>query len=119
MTHHHDDHSHDHNHHGHSHTQSHHDDSHSHDHHHEHEHSHDHHHQAQHDLKSPMTDREKLLKLMDHWVAHNNDHAKNYLQWSKKAEELGFEKAGQLLKDAAELTDAISEKFLQSKDSIT
>jgi len=118
MTHHHDDHSHDHKHHSHSHTHSHHDDSHSHNHNHHHGHSHDHH-QAGQDLKSPMTDREKLLKLMDHWVAHNNDHAKNYLQWSKKAEELGFEKAGQLLKDAAELTDAISEKFLQCKDNIT
>jgi hypothetical protein len=65
-----------------------------------------------------MTDSEKLLKLMDHWVAHNNDHVGNYLQWSKKAEKLGFGQVGQLLKDAAELTHAISEKFMQAKEAI-
>ncbi len=101
MTHHHHHHDHDHDHES-----------------HDHGHDHEHHHHGHQDTSSPMTDREKLLKLMDHWVAHNNDHAGNYLQWSKKAEELGYDQAARLLKDAADLTHEISEKFVQVKNMV-
>jgi hypothetical protein len=65
-----------------------------------------------------MSDKEKLVKLLDHWVAHNNDHADNYAQWSGKAEEMGLEQAARLLKDAADLTHAISDKFIKAKETI-
>jgi hypothetical protein len=101
---------------------------HDHDHHHEHDHKH-HHHEHDHDhqhhdhsqkqeTKSTMSDKEKLVKLLDHWVAHNNDHADNYLQWHGKAEEMGLEEVARLLKDAADLTHTISDKFIKAKEVI-
>lgn len=108
MTHH--DHDHDHEHHGHHHHHDHGDPHHHHDHHH-HEH-------GQPEPKYVMSDREKLAKLLDHWVSHNNDHADNYTQWSGKAQEMGLEQVAGLLKDAADLTHAISEKFIKAKDSL-
>jgi hypothetical protein len=108
MTHHDHDHKHDHNH------KHDHDHEHDHDHHH-HEHQHDHHH---HEHKAKMSDTDKLAKLLDHWVSHNNDHADNYSLWSGKAEELGLEKVARLLKDAADLTHAISDKFIKAKNTL-
>lgn len=108
MTHH--DHDHDHEHHSHHHHHDHGDPHHHHDHHH-HEH-------GQQEPKNVMSDREKLAKLLDHWVSHNNDHADNYTQWSGKAQEMGLEQVAGLLKDAADLTHAISEKFIKAKNSL-
>jgi hypothetical protein len=106
-------HDHDHKHHDHDHKH------HDHDHDHKH-HSHDHHHDhaQRQETKSTMSDKEKLVKLLDHWVAHNNDHADNYAQWSGKAEEMGLEQVAGLLKDAADLTHAISNKFIKAKGNL-
>jgi hypothetical protein len=115
MTHHDHDHQHDHNH------KHDHDHEHQHDHHHGHEHQHDHHHHEhgqEHKSKTTMSDKDKLAKLLDHWVSHNNDHAANYSQWSGKAEELGLEQVARLLKDAADLTYAISDKFIKAKNTL-
>ena len=104
----------------HDHDHDHHDHHHHHDqgdpHHHHDDHHHDHHHK--HEPKSVMSDREKLAKLLDHWVSHNNDHADNYTQWSGKAEEMGLEQVARLLKDAADLTHAISDKFMRAKGTL-
>jgi monoamine oxidase len=117
MTHH--EHKHHHHHGSHDHNHAH-DHNHPHDHDHSHDHSHDHHtHGQQHESKTAMSDKEKLVKLLDHWVAHNNDHAENYSQWSEKAEKMGgMEQIAGLLKDAAELTHAISDKFIKAKKNL-
>lgn len=93
---------------------------HDHKHHNHHEH-HDHHHHdhsQEQDSKTTMSDKEKLFKLLDHWVAHNKDHADNYTQWSGKVEGMGLEQAARLLRDAADLTHAISDKFIKAKDTL-
>lgn len=104
-------HDHDHKHHNH----------HEHHEHHDHQHGHDHQHHNHGERQEPkrtMSDKEKLVKLLDHWVAHNNDHADNYAQWSGKAEEMGLEQAARLLKDAADLTHSISDKFIKAKETL-
>ena len=105
------DHSHDHDHsHGHSHG---HDHGHSHcDHHHDHGHTHSH------EAASSMSDKDKLAKLLEHWVGHNDDHAGNYRQWAEKATAAGLDSAAGLLSEVADLTDQITEKFRQAKKSI-
>jgi len=82
---------------------------------------HDHHHHdhgQEQESKTTMSDKEKLVKLLDHWVAHNKDHADNYTQWSGKAEGMGLEQTARLLRDAADLTHAISDKFIKAKDTL-
>jgi len=78
-----------------------------------HSHSHDHHHN---EISSNLSLDEKLIKLLEHWVVHNNDHAKTYSDWSQKAKEKDYVKAGDLIKEAAEMTLAINSKFEQAAD---
>jgi hypothetical protein len=47
--------------------------------------SNDHHHHHDHDSHSEMPFDEKLLKLLNHWIKHNEDHALNYRNWAEKA----------------------------------
>ncbi|MBW1727086.1 MAG: hypothetical protein JRF31_06850 [Deltaproteobacteria bacterium] len=76
-------------------------------HHHHHDHDHDH----DHEIESTLTFDEKMIKLLEHWVKHNDDHAETYRDWAKKAKENHMDEAGSLILDAAEMTLAISKKF--------
>lgn len=82
-------------------------------HHHEH-----HHHEHRHETESKLSFDEKLIKLLEHWVNHNDDHAKNYRNWAEKAKEKDMAKAGALLEDAAEMTMSISKKFEEAAELI-
>ncbi|MDY6970301.1 MAG: hypothetical protein SVR08_16835 [Spirochaetota bacterium] len=37
-------------------------------------------------------EREKLIKLLDHWIEHNVEHADGYSKWAAKAKEFGKNK---------------------------
>ncbi len=58
---------------------------------------HEHHH---HEVKSELTFDEKLIKLLEHWLKHNDDHAGNYRDWAEKARQNQLEAVGALLEDA-------------------
>jgi hypothetical protein len=82
-------------------------------HHHEHDHEHhhdhgDHHH---HDVKSELTFKEKMIKLMDHWIKHNLDHGTTYKDWAKKAKANDLPEIGALLEDVHDMTLQINDKF--------
>ena len=74
-------------------------------------HDHHHHHHHDHAIKSELTFDEKLIKLLEHWLKHNDDHAGTYREWAGKAKENHREAVGELLEDVCELTGRISEKF--------
>mgnify|MGYP000022356956 CR=1 FL=1 len=42
-----------------------------------------------HDSHGEMPFDEKLLKLLNHWIKHNEDHAFNYRNWAEKAKANG------------------------------
>jgi hypothetical protein len=70
-----------------------------------------HHHHHDHEIQSTLTFDEKMIKLLQHWIKHNDDHAETYRDWAQKAKEKNMPKAGSLLEDAAEMTLMISKKF--------
>lgn len=70
-----------------------------------------HHHHHSHEVKSELTFDEKLIKLLDHWLKHNEDHAGTYMDWAEKAKQNRMETVGALLEEVCELTAEISEKF--------
>ena len=74
-------------------------------------HHHHHHHDHEHEIESTLTFDEKMIKLLEHWVKHSDDHAETYRDWAKKAKENNMDEAGSLILDAAEMTLAISRKF--------
>ncbi len=83
---------------------------------HHHHHEHDHHHD--HEIESNLSFDEKMIKLLEHWIKHNDDHAETYRDWAKKAKEKNMNEAGSLLEDAAEMTLEISKKFEEAADII-
>ena len=54
-----------------------------------------------------MTDeaREKLQRLLPHWIEHSLEHAETFRQWSNIARDRGRETAAQHLERAARLTE--------------
>ncbi|VEN75190.1 conserved hypothetical protein [Candidatus Desulfarcum epimagneticum] len=64
-----------------------------------------------HDEPGAMSFPEKMARLLEHWIAHNEDHAASYRDWAGKAGENHIPEAKALLEEAAEMTGRISEKF--------
>ena len=69
----------------------------------------DHHHDP--DSHNEMPFDEKLLKMLNHWIKHNEDHASNYRNWAEKAKANGRKEAEALLDEAAVMSLAINERF--------
>ena len=73
------------------------------------DHDHDHH---QHESSSPeLTFEEKISKLFDHWLQHNQSHAGTYREWGNKAREAGLTETADRLEEIAALTDQVSQKL--------
>ena len=70
-----------------------------------------HHHHHDHDSHGELSFDEKMAKLIDHWIKHNQDHALNYRNWAEKAKANRKDDAGVLLEEAADMSLAINAKF--------
>ena len=68
--------------------------------------NHHHHHEDNSaELKGALSEREKLGRLLEYWIKHNEEHANTYLEWSKKA-------TTEELKDVAEILEEASNTAL-------
>ncbi|MBW1648163.1 MAG: hypothetical protein JRJ72_08635 [Deltaproteobacteria bacterium] len=101
----HDPHDHDHSHHDHHHHE------HAPHHHHEHDHGHGHPHD---DTPAAMPFAAKLVKRLEHWHRHNEDHLGDYQQWVAQADRQGHPRVAAHLREVAELTRQISERLAQA-----
>jgi mevalonate pyrophosphate decarboxylase len=61
-----------------------------------------------------LSKKEKLVKLFQYWMKHNEDHAKTYREWSKKADIEGLKDVVSLLEEASELTMSINSLFKEA-----
>jgi hypothetical protein len=69
------------------------------------------HHHHDHDSHEEIAFDDKLVKLLSHWIKHNEDHALNYRNWAEKAKTNGNGLVAGLLEEAAEMSLTINEKF--------
>ncbi len=69
-------------------------------------HIHDHHHDDK-----VLTFEEKFVKLLEHWIKHNEDHADTYRKWMKKVEGSTVSDAYEVLNKAAAMTENINNEF--------
>lgn len=74
---------------------------------------HEHHHHGHHDheVKSELTFDEKLIKLLDHWLKHNQDHAGTYGEWAERARQNQLDGVAALLEDVCGLTAEINTRI--------
>ena len=77
-------------------------------HHHHHDNNHHHHHNESH---APLSFEDKMLKLTDHWLSHNMDHADSYREWAEKAKANNMPEICSILEEVADMTLAINKKF--------
>lgn len=73
--------------------------------------THHHEHGHRHDIPGTLSFAEKMIKRLEHWIKHNDDHAETYRDWAKKAKENDMDNIGLLLEDVAVMTGLISAKF--------
>jgi hypothetical protein len=96
--------------------------SHHHDHHHtrpdhgqdeggHHHHGQDGHHDHHHGADSPLSFEEKLVRIFDHWVKHNESHAQTYADWREKAKAHGMDGIAGILDETARLSEQLTEKL--------
>ncbi len=67
------------------------------------------------ETQSTLSFDEKMIKLLEHWINHNDDHAKTYRDWAARAKEKDMATEASLLEDAADITLSISKKFEEAK----
>jgi len=75
---------------------------------------HHHHEDTRIERQSSLSEREKLGKLLEFWIKHNDDHVNTYREWSKKAGRENMGEVVNLLEEASELTLSINELFKQA-----
>ena len=68
-------------------------------------------HEHNYETYNSLTFDEKLVKLLEHWIKHNDDHAENYRDWAKKTKEKGMNDVGLVLEDVVGITELINNKF--------
>jgi len=88
---------------------------HEHPHHHSHEHDHGHGH---HDSRSgeALTDRDRLIRIIEHWMRHNEDHASSYQDWARRAREMGSADVAGLLEEVVGQTEQQNRTFQKALD---
>lgn len=70
-----------------------------------------HHHAHHHDIKSDLTFEERMIKLLEHWQKHNNDHAQTYMDWTEKAKANDLPQIAELLQEVNDLTLDINDRL--------
>lgn len=83
---------------------------------HDHSHSHDHGHSPGEAGEMPFN--EKISRLLDHWVQHNDDHVRSYREWAEKARSHGLAETAAALDKAAETTAAVTDAFREARASV-
>lgn len=48
-----------------------------------------------------IPEMEKLKKMAEHWLGHNEEHARSYRLWATRAKEAGRIEPGEILEDIA------------------
>jgi len=52
-----------------------------------------------------------MVKLLEHWMKHNEGHAQTYRQWAETAGAQSMPEVALRLKEAAEATLAVNRRF--------
>jgi len=73
-----------------------------------------HHHDDTGSLKGGLSDKEKLKKLLEYWIKHNEEHADTYREWSQKAAALEVQDVAKILNQAATTTLSINTRFQEA-----
>ncbi len=72
------------------------------------------HHHTHQDTQSELSFEDKLKRLLEHWIKHNDDHVRSYKDWAEKAKAENYPEVAASIEEAAETTRMITEKFKEA-----
>jgi hypothetical protein len=76
----------------------------------------DHHHTHHHDdTQTDLTFEQRMFRMLDHWIKHNESHALTYKDWAEKARQNKLLEVEKLLNDVAEITLKVNSRFKDAK----
>jgi hypothetical protein len=58
-----------------------------------------------------ISEMTKLKKMAEHWIGHNEEHARSYRLWADRAREAGQTEPGEILAGIAGETLELNRKF--------
>ncbi len=61
----------------------------------------------------------KLRKMADHWVGHNEEHARSYRLWAARAKDAGYDAPGEILEELAHDVIEQNEKLRRLLELVT
>jgi hypothetical protein len=76
-----------------------------------HDHTHEHH------TSNAQTFEEKLIRLLEHWIRHNEDHVRTYREWADQARNHHLKEAASRIEEVAVMTEAVTKKLEQALSS--
>ena len=64
---------------------------------------HDHRHETEQERRAAddLSPRDKLEKMVEYWLHHNEEHVRSYRDWANRARALGEQEAGEILDQLA------------------
>ena len=80
--------------------------------------SHHHHDHGTATEQGSLSEKEKLERLLEHWIKHNDDHIKTYREWSEKAKSQNLQDVGTLLEEACEITGSLNQLFKRAIEKL-
>ena len=76
----------------------------------------DHHHTHHYDdTQTDLTFEQRMFRMLDHWIKHNESHALTYKDWAEKARQNKLLEVEKLLNDVAEITLKVNSRFKDAK----
>jgi hypothetical protein len=79
---------------------------------HGHQKTHSHEHGAEKEAVA-VTEIEKLKKMTQYWISHNEEHARSYRLWAGRARDAGYEKPGEILEQIASEVVRLNERLME------
>ena len=70
-----------------------------------------------HESAGSLSFEEKLIKLLHHWMDHNEEHSENYKDWADKADEAHLHDAAAYLREAADMSIKQNEIFKKALEA--
>jgi hypothetical protein len=59
-------------------------------------------------------DKKKLKLLLEHWIEHNSDHGKEYMDWADKAKGFGEKQVHDSILEAVQSINKANESLLRA-----
>jgi len=56
-------------------------------------------------------EKQRLEKLIEHWIEHNDEHGNRFIEEAKKAERLGFREVAEEMRNAAKASMSVSDRL--------